>query len=118
MGKELDMRLTLDGASARRQRPLRNRCRAGGRRRPGVECLEDRTLMTVAFQPVWGPETAFDNGGPKMSSPPVYLLFWGSYWKSAQGVTDKASILYNVVSFRRACKKWPRRQAGRLASGR
>jgi hypothetical protein len=92
MWKELDMRHTLDGASARRTRPFRNRRRAGGCRRPGVECLEDRTLLTVAFQPVWGPETATDNGGSKMSSPPVYLLFWGSYWNSAQGKADSSSI--------------------------
>jgi hypothetical protein len=51
-----------------------------------VECLEERTVPTVMinFNPVFGPETQAQSNGAHLDSPPVYLIFWGSYWSTNQ----------------------------------
>ncbi len=47
-----------------------------------LEPLEDRTLPTVVFDPVYGTEAPKQDNGAALSSPPVYLIFWGSWWNS------------------------------------
>jgi hypothetical protein len=59
--------------------------------RPGVETLEDRMVLTIVFNPVFGSETVSGtNDGTQ--HPPVYLIFSGSYWSTAQGQTDEATL--------------------------
>jgi hypothetical protein len=64
--------------------------------RLGIESLEDRTVPTVVFNPVFGQETRGDpgrtSGFPVLSSPKVYLIFWGTDWGTAQG-TAQANTL-------------------------
>jgi Ca2+-binding RTX toxin-like protein len=82
--------------------PARNGCGPHQRRpkkaRPQllVECLEERTVPTVLinYNPVFGPETLAHGNGDHLSSPPVYLIFWGSYWSANQA---QASTLQNAA---------------------
>ena len=86
-----------------------------GRRslRPGLEGLEKREVMTVAFTPAFGPETIFWRSnvgghtagsalvGPVtnptvLNNPTVYLIFSGSSWTSATAskyASDAQAIL-------------------------
>jgi hypothetical protein len=53
--------------------------------RLGIEALEDRTVPTIVFNPVFGSETYFGGHTSNftvLNSPKVYLIFWGSYWGS------------------------------------
>jgi hypothetical protein len=72
------------GPGARRPRKLP--------RRLELETLEDRAVPTVMFNPHFGQETITDHGGTKLNSPPVYLIFWGSYWQSGAGAQMAANI--------------------------
>jgi hypothetical protein len=54
---------------------------------PKLEALEDRAVPTVLFTPQYGAETVFDTHGYKLSSPPIYLIFWGTYWTTTDGNT-------------------------------
>jgi hypothetical protein len=50
-----------------------------------LEALEDRTTPTVIFKPAFGAETLQktpnnDYNFQTLSSPTVYLIFWGTYW--------------------------------------
>jgi hypothetical protein len=80
--------------SFRRNRPLK----ASGKRPPrrarlGLEYLEDRITPTIVFRPHFGAESAVDRGGEKLSSVPVYLIFWGSYWtNNPAGLGDLGNI--------------------------
>jgi hypothetical protein len=47
-----------------------------------VEELEDRLVMNVTFAHELGSETYSDNGGLKLNSVPIYLIFWGDYWNA------------------------------------
>jgi hypothetical protein len=60
----------------RHKRGTRFRCR------PVVEQLEDRLVPTIVFNPHFGPENTVDNGGFKLNSPPIDLIFWGSTWET------------------------------------
>ena len=82
-------------------RPARKKLRGRGNwYRPWVEALEDRTLLSVVFTPEYGAETVTDHGGYRMQSPPVLLLFWGSWWQHGTGanmasdITNAAKLLF------------------------
>ncbi len=45
-----------------------------------LECLEERTLPAVVFNPVFGAEATRHGNGESLSSPHVYLIFWGKSW--------------------------------------
>jgi hypothetical protein len=55
--------------------------------------LEVRTLLTILFPAQDGAETLHPQGGNTLSSPPVNLVFWGSYWQSGVGVGQQAQIV-------------------------
>jgi hypothetical protein len=66
-----------------------------------LETLEERTVPTIVFNPHFGPETTTDHGGPKLNSPPVYLVFWGSFWQNGAGsqmATDIQNQTVNLLS--------------------
>jgi len=44
-----------------------------------LECLEDRMVPTIIYNPVFGPETTIQDGSEHMHQPQVYLIFWGGY---------------------------------------
>lgn len=44
------------------------------------EPLENRTMFNVVIHPVFGTEPQTQDNGTRLSDPPVYLIFWGSYW--------------------------------------
>jgi hypothetical protein len=59
------------------------------RARLNVETLEERLVPTIVYTPKFGSETLVagsQNIG--MKSPPVYLVFWGSYWGTTAGKAD------------------------------
>src|ERR1700722_5867547 len=60
------------------------------------ETLEDRTLMTVVFNPQYGAETLNIGPGVPLSSAPIYLLFWGAGWENAQNAPLVSSIEHSV----------------------
>jgi hypothetical protein len=60
------------------------------------ERLEDRAMLTIVFNPVFGLETQIQNFNAVLPNPPVYLVFWGSYWKQADGVA-KANQLSDAA---------------------
>jgi hypothetical protein len=66
-------------------------------RRPLLEGLEQRTLLTIDFLPVSGAESVIDfsrfTGGLKLDSPDVYFLFWGSYWGKGTGPNQENQII-------------------------
>lgn len=69
----------------------------GARRRFFVEGLEDRCLLTTLFAPQHGVEVADDGGGGERlgnTSPgvPIYLIFWGSYWSTSDGLQQSIDI--------------------------
>src|SRR5579884_1444726 len=45
-----------------------------------VRALEKRDLMSVVFYPRFGNESAAYQSGQRLVDPPVYLIYWGSYW--------------------------------------
>jgi hypothetical protein len=65
------------------------------RRRPIVEQLEDRVVPTILFTPQYGPENAVDNGGQKLESPQILVMFWGSYWQD--GANPLVNDLINAT---------------------
>ena len=71
-----------------RTRPKRrgNERRSSERRlRLSFERLEDRAMLTIVFTPFFGPETQIQNYNAVLPNPAVYLIFWGSYWRQADG---------------------------------
>jgi hypothetical protein len=72
------------------RRPLRTR-----RARPGLEVLEDRSVPTVLFTPQFPGTTEVSPPGAhnqSLQSPPVMLIFAGSYWQTAQGQADEQTL--------------------------
>jgi hypothetical protein len=63
-----------------------------------LESLEERTVPTIVFNPVFSPETVTDHGGTKLNNPPVYLIFWGSYWQTPAGVQMCADLQNQTAS--------------------
>jgi hypothetical protein len=71
--------------SARNARRFPSNGRRPKRRaRPQLEvtALEDRTVPTVIFKPVFGNENVDIKSGPRVQNGVVYLMFWGSYWNN------------------------------------
>src|ERR1700722_16545102 len=67
-----------------------------------VEALEDRLAPTVAFKPIFGAEKTFYTHGTgfptTLVAPPVFPIFWGSYWQSPPYAAEPISAdLANVV---------------------
>jgi hypothetical protein len=80
--------------------------RQGSRRcRPTIEQLEDRVVPTIVFQNQFGTEQLLPQGGSTISSPHVYLMFWGSYWEMGNGpqqqqqIISAAQTLFNSAYF-------------------
>jgi hypothetical protein len=78
--------------------PTRRDRRSGARSfryRPRLEPLEDRTVPTIVWSPHFGAETTLDHQGNRLSSPPVYFIFWGSYWGDSnhEGASLRLSFL-------------------------
>jgi hypothetical protein len=74
-------------ARPRRARPL------------ALEQLEDRVTPAVVFNQVFGVETDKQDGNAVLNSPPVFLIFWGSYWSThASDVANVRGAVSNVVS--------------------
>lgn len=67
--------------SGKPQQPVRRPKKE--RRHLMLESLEERTVPTVIYPAVFGPEAPAGDGGDRLSSPPVYLILWGSYWNGA-----------------------------------
>jgi hypothetical protein len=75
---------------ARRAKPGRARQRKVSLE---IQALEDRCVPTVLFTPHFGPDILLptENGNfnfAMMSSPRVYLIFWGTYWQGNKGQAD------------------------------
>jgi hypothetical protein len=65
--------------------------------RLALESLEDRLVPTISFLPTQGLLTETpDSVNAGMTSPPVYLLFWGSYWGTQQGVAQENQFINDV----------------------
>jgi hypothetical protein len=60
----------------------------------GLESLEDRLVPTILFKPHFGPESVTP-GSPltALKSPPVYFIFWGSYWATQQGSQYQSMLI-------------------------
>jgi hypothetical protein len=74
--------------------------RKGARRRgyrPALESLEDRRVPTILFVPKFGAETLAPNL-PKagLTSPPVFVVFWGSYWGTSAGRSETGRLWGNI----------------------
>jgi len=65
-----------------------------------VEPLEDRVTPTLIFSNNFGTERSISAGGGVLSSPPIYLIFWGSYWGSATSANALAvtAAAQNVIN--------------------
>jgi hypothetical protein len=59
-----------------------------------VEALEQRSLLTIVIQPMFGGETVLSDGAARLVSPPVYLIFWGSYWAQNKA---QAALIQNAA---------------------
>ena len=79
----------------------RRKDRAARRRTMLVEGLEDRRLLTTLFTPQ-APEQASDGGGTRLGDVPwgmpLYTIYWGSYWASAEGQTLQSQIQNSLNS--------------------
>ena len=53
--------------------------RARRSRQLTIELLEDRRVPTVLVSPFFGAETQSEDGPAKLSSPQVFLTYWGPY---------------------------------------
>ncbi len=82
------------------------RRRAGGaiaRTRPRVEVLEDRTLLTVVFEPLYGAEPTYPGVRGGLNDVEIYLLFQGASWQTtyrplADGILHAALSLFSPSS--------------------
>jgi hypothetical protein len=72
------------------------------RTRLGIEALEDRSVPTVVFNPVFGQQTYGDPNHTSnftvLSNPKVYLIFWGKYWGTAQGHSQYLTLCNDASS--------------------
>ena len=69
-----------------------------------IEPLEERKMMSVVYHPVFGTEAQKNGNGSSLSSPPIYLIFWGSYWggtntPQAQAIENAANKVVNSSFF-------------------
>jgi hypothetical protein len=95
----------LAALSARRRAPKRRR-RPGRPDRShacasefGPEPLEPRIVPTIVFNLAFGEPSAFhDGGGALGGDTPVYLIFWGSYFKSANTATSEGSLATSLYT--------------------
>ena len=73
----------------------RHAARTRRRRRPFVEGLEDRALLTTLFTPP-AIEQVQDGGGDRLGTVawgmPLYTIYWGSYWARADGQALQSQI--------------------------
>jgi hypothetical protein len=60
--------------------------------RPGLEQLEDRTLLSILFGDTPGLTTS-DNLGPMLSNAQVRVVFWGTGWNSGGGPALRTQML-------------------------
>jgi len=79
---------TLGGKSAKKRK------KAG--RSVTIEPLEERKMMSVVYHPVFGTEAQKNGNGSNLSSPPIYLVFWGSYWGGTN--TPQAQAIENAAN--------------------
>ncbi len=79
----------LGRAAARRPAPVRRARKA----RLELETLEDRTVPTIVFTPKFGADTISGSPSDGMHSPPVNLIFAGSYWTTPQGQQDASATV-------------------------
>jgi hypothetical protein len=70
----------------------------GGRKPPArrpaalqLEALEERTVPTLVVTPHFRYPNESDQGGPRWSNPPIYLVYWGTYWATAPSNGDPAN---------------------------
>ena len=81
--------------SLKAQQPVRRPKKA--RRLLLLEGLEERTLPTVSYNPVFGAETFKpDDDGDRLNSAPVYIILWGAYWNGAN--TPQANIVAQAAA--------------------
>jgi hypothetical protein len=74
--------------------PARKRPARKANFRPQIEALEDRAVPTIVFRPQFGPETpASGSSFHGLNHPAVNLVFSGSYWYTAQGQQDEATLI-------------------------
>src|SRR4051812_6844004 len=57
------------------------------------ERLEDRSMLTIVFTPFYGAESQSKNDGAVMPTPPVYMIFWGSYWIQGNGIQYQQQLI-------------------------
>ena len=80
------------------RKPRRHTKRPARPARLSLQSLEDRLVPTVVFDPRFGAESLAPPAGgaaqyTTLSSPPVYLIFWGSYWSTtAEGAANAATL--------------------------
>jgi hypothetical protein len=95
--KEVAMRLRHSFDKARRWfRGGPKASRARRSRRLAIEVLEDRSVPTVLVSPFFGAEAQSQDGPAKLSSPQVFLTYWGSYWGGTS--TAQAGTIRNAAS--------------------
>ncbi len=87
----------------RGKRPTPTATQSARRTALGLEALEDRVVPTVAFTPVYGAEQAHYTHGTglagTLNNPPVYLIFWGSYWETnPTAVRNLTDDFYEVIA--------------------
>ena len=59
--------------------------------------MEDRTVPTIIYNPVFGVETTSQDDGEVSTQPAVYLLFWGQYWTTPVGASQ-IPLVQNATS--------------------
>ncbi len=54
-----------------------------------IEPLENRTMLTVLINPVFGVQSQKQDGSDgKMHRPPINVVFWGSFWQGGNGFDE------------------------------
>lgn len=78
------------------RRPIRSR--QSTTRQLHIEVLEDRTLPTIIYNPVFGAETTTQNNGAVLAQPEVVMIFWGSEWAGSipGSLNATGQALYNA----------------------
>ena len=79
----------------------RHTSRVGGRKRSiwsaacgVVERLEDRRLLTVVFNPLFGAETLQGSAPFKvLNSPTIHLILWGTHWGTGAGQFNPTPVI-------------------------
>ena len=50
-------------------------------------------MLTIVFTPVFGPEAQIQNFNAVLPNPPVYPIFWGSYWLQGNGPQQEQQLI-------------------------